>query len=965
MNTSKTRRTTGGWSARLAMVIAALAASTGCTREFFRNWADQDVTEAVFEKSRDPRFRIDLFTKTPPAMSRFADPYDPDRPPAPPDDFAAQELSPQPQKPTHRLISPAEGTGYLDLLEQWRREEGPRRLVDMTIDTGPTVREEAPPPPESPSPFPLDPNAGPSDPRMSPIPGGESEDAAPPDPRRPSIESTPLPDDLSIESTPLPDDLSLQPRRDDAVQAVALQIPDPLQPGGDIDPRDPFGQGLTPEEASGIVDVPPDTGRDLIDILKPEAIVFDEAAAYGYGKDVEPYIVDGRKILTLALQNSRAYQFQLENLYLQGLAVTLQRFQFMPQFAAGMSPGGPSFGGFAGPNPGNSYLYRTQETGTPASLMNIGTLAGVGKLLSFGTSVTGNFANQTVINFGGPNAVSTTSQSFLPLNLVIRFLRGGGRAFVLEPLTQAERNLLYAIRDFGRFRQEFFVSVLAGGGLSGGGGGDPLTGYLSVLGVLQAVENNTKNVAAYERVLEVFQELSRGAASTVAPLDLVNVEIDLQSQRLSLLQSSVTYRNQLDNFKQQLGLPPDLPLLPDSNLLEGFREVFDEIDSLETKPRPVLEELVQKLPPLEDVVIDGRPVIALYRQAAEVARQRRPIQQRVADRQLARSTAEQKRTLLLDAMRQGLLGPEQEEELRRDLEATEREIALLNPALDVEDREEINRLIAQEREIFVLANERLEDLLRSAQRVALENRLDLMNARAQLYDAWRQLAVTANQLLGVFNTTLSNQFLTPPTTNNPFGFDQQSKQFSLTLQAELPLIRVAERNQFVTAQIAYQRARRGLMQIEDSLKNSLRQTIRNLQLQYQQYEISKTQYVVALVTLDQSFQRFLEPPRSGGGSSAGSQLVLTLLRGLNSVNSAQNGLIQRWVQFQTTRLNLYRDLGIMPYEEWEAFYELFPSASPSAAGLGVGTRSAPAPELEPAAVFGQPGAGAEEAGVGF
>ncbi|WP_169979709.1 TolC family protein [Tautonia rosea] len=954
MNTSKTRRTTGGWSARLAMVIAALAASTGCTREFFRNWADQDVTEAIFEKSRDPRFRVDLFTITPPAMSRFADPYDPDRPPAPPDDYAAQELSPQPQMPRHRLISPAEGTGYLDLLEQWRREEGPRRLVDVTIDTGPTVREEAPPPPESPSPFPLDPNEGPSDPRMSPIPDGELEEFAPPDPRRPSIDATPLPDDLS-----------LQPRQDDAVQAVALQIPDPLRPGSDIDPRDPFGPGLTPEEVSGIVDVPPDTGRDLIDILKPEAIVFDEAAAYGYGEDVEPYIVDGRKILTLALQNSRAYQFQLENLYLQGLAVTLQRFQFMPQFAAGASPGGPTFGGFTGPNPGNSYLYRTQETGTPASLLNVGTLAGFGKLLSFGTSVTGNFANQTVINFGGPNAVSTTSQSFLPLNIVIRFLRGGGRAFALEPLTQAERNLLYAIRDFGRFRQEFFVSVLAGGGLSGGGGGDPLTGYLTVLGVLQAVENNTKNVAAYERVLEVFQELSRGAASTVAPLDLVNVEIDLQSQRLSLLQSSVTYRNQLDNFKQQLGLPPDLPILPDTNLLQGFRQVFDEIDGLETKPRPLLEELVEKLPPLEDVVIDGRPVIALYRQAAEIARQRRPIQQRVADRQLARATAEQKRTLLLDAMRQGLLGPEQQDELRRDLEATEREIALLNPALDVKDREEINRLIAQEREIFVLANERLEDLLQSAQRVALENRLDLMNARAQLYDAWRQLAVTANQLLGVFNTTLSNQFITPPTTNNPFGFDQQSKQFSLTLQAELPLIRVAERNQFLSAQIAYQRARRGLMQIEDSLKNSLRQTIRNLQLQYQQYEISKTQYVVALVTLDQSFQRFLEPPRSGGGSSAGSQLVLTLLRGLNSVNSAQNGLIQRWVQFQTTRLNLYRDLGIMPYEEWEAFYELFPSASPSAAGLGAGARPAPAPELEPAAVFGQPGAGAEEAGFGF
>ncbi len=60
----------------------------------------------------------------------------------------------------------------------------------------------------------------------------------------------------------------------------------------------------------------------------------------------------------------------------------------------------------------------------------------------------------------------------------------------------------------------------------------------------------------------------------------------------------------------------------------------------------------------------------------------------------------------------------------------------------------------------------------------------------------------------------------------------------------------------------------------------------------------------------------------------------------------------------------------MPYEEWEAFYELFPSASPTAGGLNrAGPRPAPAPEsppaeldFEPPAFFGQLGAGAEEAG---
>src|SRR4029079_34891 len=36
-----------------------------------------------------------------------------------------------------------------------------------------------------------------------------------------------------------------------------------------------------------------------------------------------------------------------------------------------------------------------------------------------------------------------------------------------------------------------------------------------------------------------------------------------------------------------------------------------------------------------------------------------------------------------------------------------------------------------------------------ASQTALANRLDLMNARAQLVDSWRQIAVSANSLLGV------------------------------------------------------------------------------------------------------------------------------------------------------------------------------------------------------------------------
>ena len=123
-----------GKAAAFALALGA-ATNLGCTREFFREWADQDVTENIFEKSRDPRWRLEIFSKEPPKLSRYAQPYDPDRPPAPPDDYATERLSPTPQWPHHRLMVPAEGTGYVDMLEDWRKRDG---YVEQNVGPAPT-----------------------------------------------------------------------------------------------------------------------------------------------------------------------------------------------------------------------------------------------------------------------------------------------------------------------------------------------------------------------------------------------------------------------------------------------------------------------------------------------------------------------------------------------------------------------------------------------------------------------------------------------------------------------------------------------------------------------------------------------------------------------------------------------------------------------------------------------------------
>ena len=157
-------------------------------------------------------------------------------------------------------------------------------------------------------------------------------------------------------------------------------------------------------------------------------------------------------------------------------------------------------------------------------------------------------------------------------------------------------------------------------------------------------------------------------------------------------------------------------------------------------------------------------------------------------------------------------------------------------------------------------------MLLAGERVALENRLDLMNARAQLYDAWRQIRVTANGLQGIFNVAVTNQFLTPPNTTNPFAFVDQAKQFQLVLNAELPLVRVAERNNFRTALIDYQRQRRALQGTEDDLKLQIRQEIRNVQQQYLTYEIAKRNFVLQVRQKDQSFEQIVAPPGRAAGA---------------------------------------------------------------------------------------------------
>ncbi len=263
----------------------------------------------------------------------------------------------------------------------------------------------------------------------------------------------------------------------------------------------------------------------------------------------------------------------------------------------------------------------------------------------------------------------------------------------------------------------------------------------------------------------------------------------------------MTYRTSLDQFRMQMSLPPDTPIVIDMSLAQPFYDVFDAVDEWQRRSNRKLDDLPQiiaKLPELEDIDVEGRSVLAPYRNY--------------------RSTLKE-------------FGP---------------------------DNEEI-----------------LEDTLEAAVRIALEYRMDLMNTRAALYDSWRQIRVTANALKGVLNLALNNNVYTAPNPTNPFEFLSNAKQFSLAINAELPLVRIIERNQFRMALINFQRARRSLQTAEDNLKIQLRNDLRNVHQSYIMYEIAKRNYELNVRLKDQSFEQIIAPPAAGGGGLAQSANAAT------------------------------------------------------------------------------------------
>jgi outer membrane protein TolC len=188
-------------------------------------------------------------------------------------------------------------------------------------------------------------------------------------------------------------------------------------------------------------------------------------------------------------------------------------------------------------------------------------------------------------------------------------------------------------------------------------------------------------------------------------------------------------------------------------------------------------------------------------------------------------------------------------------------------------------------------------------REALADRLDLMNERARVVDAWRQIGVAANALKGDVNVLFNADIGTRPGGSNPFDFRASASKYSVGVHLDAPLDRQVERNIYRASLVNYEQLRRGFMALEDNIAQTIRRDVRQLQTERLNFEISRQSLITAARAVEAAQDRLLLV--ENGTDTTVTQNVLT---SLNNLLDSKERLINSWVNYETGRIQLSLDM---------------------------------------------------------
>jgi hypothetical protein len=231
--------------------------------------------------------------------------------------------------------------------------------------------------------------------------------------------------------------------------------------------------------------------------LRKEASLTDEEfdSDVSVSGDADTPSLSLREIVELALLNSRAYQAQKEALYRVSLQLSFERFDYQLK---------PTSRG----NGTNLDYTHNRAGGQTVNRLGIPTTLGFEKALITGGDLVARFANDVLLTFNGPDGFVADVSSDLLLDISQPLLQ---RDVQFENLTQAERNVVYAARDFARFRKEFFFEFA--------------TQYYSIIRDFRQIEILSQN---YFSLVRAFNQAEAEYRAGLVP----RVQVDQVEQNL-------------------------------------------------------------------------------------------------------------------------------------------------------------------------------------------------------------------------------------------------------------------------------------------------------------------------------------------------------------------------------------------------------------------------------------------------
>lgn len=247
-----------------------------------------------------------------------------------------------------------------------------------------------------------------------------------------------------------------------------------------------------------------------------------------------PGIISFNKAIEIAVQTSREYQSNKEDLYLSALSLTGERHRWSPRFSAMLS---------------GEYAHAESDD----TWAGDGSF-GVRQLLATGGSLSLDFATNVLRYITSDPRESASSA--ISATLIQPLWRGAGRRIAQENLRQAEREVIYEVRSFARYHRTFAVSIASN--------------YLRTLEQRQRVRNFWDNYQRRVTSREQMEEMAR--AGRRAEFEVDQARQEELSGRNDFVTAEQQYRESLDSFKLALGLPTDANVDVDA---DDFQRLLD------------------------------------------------------------------------------------------------------------------------------------------------------------------------------------------------------------------------------------------------------------------------------------------------------------------------------------------------------------------------------------------------------